>query len=69
MWARIVAEVTGVCTHVLCYPLKQHSLERACFMSGLGARIARRRARNKRRGITQRRKRNLRLRIIQRQGV
>jgi len=38
-------------------------------MSGKGALTARRRARNKRHGITQRRKRNIRRRIIQRQGV
>ncbi len=38
-------------------------------MSGKGALTARRRARNKRNGITQRRKRNIRLKILQRQGV
>jgi hypothetical protein len=38
-------------------------------MAGLGARIARRRARNKRRGLTQNRKRRMWQRQRQRRGV
>lgn len=43
--------------------------ERGLVMAGLGARIARLRARNKRHGVLQRRKRNIWRKMRQRRGV
>jgi hypothetical protein len=43
--------------------------ERGLMMAGLGARIARLRARNKRHGVLQRRKRNIWRKMRQHRGV